>query len=414
MKNIIVWYSRLNIYYKLLPFLFLYLIIIIFFSRIGIGDGDEDRYLWFANNLINGFYSPPAPNFDVWNGPGYPFLIAPFMFLKFSLLALRILNGLLLYFSLIISYKTFSIFSSKRSAFVFTVLLGLYFPIFEMLLLIVPECLTWFLISLIGYLLIKTYQQKNTSWKHIILTSLSIALLAMTKVIFGYVIALMILASILIFFIPSLRSSAKKSVFIFLFSLIFCLPWLTYTYSLTNKLFYWTNSGNMSLYTMSTPHENELGDWFDSDYLQQNPNHKVFMDSILSLNPLQRDQAYKEAAIVNIKSNPKKYFSNWMANVGRLLFSYPHSKEQTIQTYYTLIPNMFVVVFIFIALVISIVYYKKLPEALIILFLFIIIYLAGSTIVSAYRRMFYVTMPFWFFFISYVYNNLISIKIKQH
>lgn len=168
------------------------------------------------------------------------------------------------------------------------------------------------------------------------------------------------------------------------------------------------------MYTMSTPYENELGNWRNSGELQQNPNHKVFMDSIAKLNSLQRDEAYKTAAIENIKSHPKKYFSNWVANVGRLLFSYPYSNsEQTIKTYWTIIPNMFVIVIIVLTFALSILHYKKFPEGLILLFLFILIYLFGSTLISAYRRMFYVTMPFWVFFISYVFNNIISVKIKQ-
>lgn len=32
--------------------------------------GDEGRYYTFAQNLLNGFYSPPAPNIDLWGGPG--------------------------------------------------------------------------------------------------------------------------------------------------------------------------------------------------------------------------------------------------------------------------------------------------------------------------------------------------------
>jgi hypothetical protein len=413
MKELIKSYSELNIYLKLIPFLLLYLTICIVFAPHE-NFGDESRYLYFANNLLRGFYSPPYPEINLWNGPGYPLFLAPFIFLKFPLIALRLLNGLLLYFSLVISYNTFRIYSSKRSAFLFTLLLGLYFPIFEMLPLVLTETLTWFLISLVCFLFIKSYKQKDISWKLIFLTAISIAFLAMTKVIFGYVILLMLFISVFMFLIPVFRSAAKKSILIFLFSFIFCLPWLIYTYSLTNKLFYWADSGSMSMYTMSTPFANEIGDWKSSDELKQNPNHKAFVDSIEEFNSLQRDEAYKAAAIENIKNHPKKYLSNWVANAGRLLFSYPHSNSrQTLRTYWTIIPNMFVIVIIVLTFPMSILHYKKFPEGFILLFLFILIYLFGSTLVSAFRRMFYVTMPFWVFFISYVFNNIISVKIKQ-
>jgi hypothetical protein len=165
---------------------------------------------------------------------------------------------------------------------------------------------------------------------------------------------------------------------------------------------------------MSAPYANELGDWHNSRDLQLNPNHRVFMDSILKLQPLERDEAYKTAAIENIKSHPKKYLSNWISNVGRLIFSYPYSNtQQTIKSLFTIVPDMFVVVIIVLLFAASIVHYKKFPEGVIWLFLFILIYLFGCTLLSAYRRMFYITMPFWFFFISYVLNNIFSLKIRN-
>jgi hypothetical protein len=239
----------------------------------------------------------------------------------------------------------------------------------------------------------------------------------MTKVIFGYVIAIMILGSLFTLFFSKLRTSAKKSVLIFLISFIFCLPWLYYTHSLTNKLFYWTNSGSMSLYTMSAPFPNELGDWKSEIELKQNPNHKAFMDSIENLNSLERDEAFKNAAIKNIKKHPNKYFSNWLANIGRLLFSYPFSNQynhaQNLKTYWFILPNMFIVVILALTLPLSIFNLKKFPDSLIYLFIFFTIYLFGCTLVSTYRRMFYVTLPYWFLFISFVFNKLVSVKINK-
>jgi len=403
----------LNPYLLFLPFLFLYIAIILAFSKNAF-QGDEGRYIFFAKNLLHGYYSPPPPDINLWNGPGYPLLIAPFMFFKLPLIVLRLFNGLLLYLSLIISYKTVSMYSSKKSAFLSTILLGLYFPIFQMLPLILTEVLTWFLITLLCFLFAKSFNKKIISWKLLFLTTFLLAFLAMTKVIFGYVILSMIFVSIFMLVFPQFRSSAKKSTLIFLLSFVFCLPWLLYTYNLTNNFFYWTNSGSMSLYTMSTPYENELGDWSSSVELNLNPNHKVFIDSISNLNALQRDKAFKKKAIENIYNHPKKYFSNWTANIGRLVFSYPYSYgEQTIKTYFTIIPNMFVIVFILLAAVIGIVRYNKLPIELILLLLFILIYLFGSSLVSAYRRMFYITIPFWILFLSYVFTNLITIKFRK-
>lgn len=406
-------YSGLSIYLKLIPFLVLYTALCIALSQ-NIQVGDEDRYLEFARNLIKGHYSPPYPEINLWNGPGYPIVIAPFLLLKLPLIAIRLLNGLFLYFSLIISYKTFVTYSSQKNALLFTLLLGLYFPIFEMLPMILTESLAWFLISLICYLFTKNFRHKYVIWKLIVLTAFAIAYLVMTKVIFGYVVMIMFFVSAGLLLVPGFRIAAKKAVLIFSISFLFCLPWLIYTYSLTDKLFYWTNSASMSLYSMSTPFEKELGDWRSFDELNADPDHKAFIDSILKLNNIQKDEAFNSAAIRNIKNNPQKFFSNWLANVGRLLFSYPYSDTpQTIKSYFTIVPNLFIIFCILLSFIAGITNYKKIPFELFLLLLFILIYLFGSSLVSSYRRMFYITMPFWFYFFSYIINNIISIRIKR-
>lgn len=413
MKKLLHWYSGLNSYYKLLPFLIVYLAICVRFAPHDFVD-DEARYVRFANNLLQGFYSPPLPNIDLWNGPGYPALIAPFLLLKLPLVVIRILNGILLYFSLILVFKTITLFTSNKSALIFTILLGCYFPVFEKLPLILTECFTWFLISLIGYLVIKVGYQKKISWKYVLLCAFSIAVLVMTKVVFGYVILAMLVVSLLLFLLPKSRLEAKKFTYVFALSFLLCLPYLAYTYNVTHKAFYWTNSGGWSLFAMSAPYENDWGDWKDNPQMLQNPNYKAFADSVLKLTPLERDDAYRKKGIENIKKYPKKYLINCVANVGRMFFSYPFTDmKQDVKTFYTIIPNMFVLVFMVITILLSIFYYKKIPEAIIILLLFMLIYLAGSTLVSAFRRMFYITMPFWTVFFAYVLTNIVTIRIKR-
>jgi hypothetical protein len=284
---------------------------------------------------------------------------------------------------------------------------------YEMLRHLLSECLTWFLISLICYSFAKSLSQKTISWKDVLLAAFSVAYLAMTKVIFGYVIIIMLFVSVFQFLFSSFYAPAKKAALIFLVSFLFCLPWLFYTYSLTGKLLYWSNSGGMSLYTMSTPYNDESGQWYDQKRLVNSPNHAAFMDSVMKLSPVQRDDAFKQTAIKNIKNHPGKYLTNLVSNVGRLLFFPTDYVSNSIFSYYPFVPNMFVVVFIVIAFIISIIQFKSIPHEIVLLFLFIIIYLVGSTFLSAYRRMFYITIPFWFFFFSYVFNNMVTIRIKQ-
>jgi 4-amino-4-deoxy-L-arabinose transferase-like glycosyltransferase len=412
MKKLIKIYSGLNIYYRLLPFLIVYIAITILFPKDEVFS-DQKRYLWFADNLLHGFYSPPFPDINLWNGPGYPLFLAFFQLLKFSVPALRILNAFLLYFSLVLSYKTMVLYCSKKNAFLFTFLLGLYFPIFDSLRILMTECLSWFLVSLTCYSFLSVYKQKVISWRLILLSGFALAYLCMTKVIFGYVIPVVLIISIFASILPGFRTSAKKSIVVFSTAFIFCLPWLFYTFNLTHKIFYWSNSGSMSLYTMSSPFPDESGQWHMEEQLAKNPNHAAFMDSILKLTPLEREEAYKKQAVINIKTHPGKYLTNIVSNTGQLLFFPSDLAPDTIFAYIPFIPNMFIVVFIVLTLSASLVYYRYIPKEVVFLTLFILIYLSGSLFVTAYRRMFHITMPFWFFFFAYIFSNLISVSINK-
>lgn len=406
-------FLSLNIWWKFFPFLLLYIIICISFASNEF-IMDESRYVNFARNILEGYYSPPYPNIDLWNGPGYPLVIALFLFLKLPFIAIKILNAVLLYLSLIISYKTISIYTTEKKATLYTILLALYYPVFEMIPYLLTEPLAWFLISLLCFLFCKSFRAKRLNGFLNIGTGFIMAYLVMTKVAFGYVVCFMIIISLLLLLFSKYRTAARRSLIITSLSFIFCLPWLFYNYGLTGRFLYWANSGSMSLYTMSSPYKNELGDWSNETSLSANLNHRVFMDSISKLTPLQRDNAYQKSAIANIKSHPKKFTENWLSNIGRLLFSYPYSKTpQTLKTYYTILPNMFVIVFILISLSLFSIFFKRYPIEIVLLLIFFLVYLAESSLVSAFRRMFYITLPFWLLFISLTFEKTLVIKIKN-
>lgn len=412
MRRILDSYSRLGTYYKFLPFLIIYIVICLAFMPHK-SVGDEGRYLFFADNLLNGFYSPAPPDINLWNGPGYPMFIAFFLFLKVPVSALPLLNAFLMYFSLVILYKTIVQYVPEKKALLACILLGLYFPIYIRIPFIFTESLTWFLVTATIYYVVKVYRTEKVSWKSIVMASLTIAFLAMTKIKFGYVITAMVFISLVLLLLPHFRKPAKRLLMIFSVAFIFCLPWLAYTYSLTNKVFFWGNSGSMTIYVMSTPYKGETGQWFGFDRLAQNPNHAAFIDSIYQLTPLERDAALKKKGIENIKAHPKKYATNVFHNIGRLLFFPSDYVSDNIFSYGPFIPNIFIVVFITIAIGLCILYYKRIPPELIFLLLFFITYLFGSILVSAYRRMFMITLPFWTLLISYTFTHILSIRIKN-
>ena len=301
-------------------------VVMVFLFASGEPVWDEGRYVWFARNLLQGFYSPPHPDINLWSGPGYPITIAPFLWLNLPLMTVRLFNVVLIFASLLLVYKVLLRYMPEKTALVFVVLLALYYPAYPTIPLILSESLAWFMISLVCWLFIKAMQQKQTSRKLLMLTALSFAYLAMVKPLFGYVIAVMIIAVAVLTFVPLYKTSARKTLQIFVLAMIFCLPYLFYTFTLTGKIFYWTDAGGMSLYTMSTPHADERGDWLSEEDMWENPAHRTFLQSIAHLDPIQRDEAYKRAAIENIKNHPVKFMYNWMDNVGRLLFGYPFTR----------------------------------------------------------------------------------------
>ena len=405
---------KINIWLYCLPLLVLYTSISLLFAKSEIfRDGDEIRYYIQALNIVNGTYDQLALKTALENGPGYPLIISFIIKLRIPLIFAKILNGIFLYLSFVLSYKTIKEYTTHKNALLFTYLMALYYPIWEMLPQLMTESLTWLLVSTICYLIVKLIKQDNLSWKYIFLGALAVFYLVMTKVIFGYVILCMLFISILWFLKSDTRLIAKKLFFTILLSLIFCLPYLYYTYSKTNMLFYWASAGTNSLYIMSTPYENEFGDWKSDDFLLKNPNHSTFMNRVKKLNFIESEKIFNDKAIENITKFPLKYFRNWIANIGRLLFSYPKSyMRQDMNLLYTILPTMFVFVFMSISILISIIKFKSIPSELVFLFLFTVVYLFGSSLVCATRRQFFITMPFWILFISYVFTNIISIKFK--
>ena len=67
--------------------------------------GDEPRYLEYAQNLLNGYFSAKG-KVDLWSGPGYPLFLAPFIKIGFDVNGLRLLNAFLQYISIVYLFKT--------------------------------------------------------------------------------------------------------------------------------------------------------------------------------------------------------------------------------------------------------------------------------------------------------------------
>lgn len=419
--------SRLNLkgrsinpFVGFLPFLLLYLCIVLFSSEKQL-EGDEGRYLWFAENLLKGYYSPEGAEFNLWNGPGYPLFLVPFVFFGASKLLIALFNALFLYLSLPLIYASLTKYTSGKSALLGAIAFGLWVPGYDLLGMIMTEYLTVFLISLTVYFLTHIQNKYHTYYLGLVL-----GYLVLIKVIMAYVLLLSLIIALVTIALRKtehLRSYALAIILAFLVT----APYQYYTKQLTGKYFYWANSGGMSLYWMSAVDNQEFGDWnsihLDAYCWEGSPlcntsyfekNHGTFFENMRTLPPTERDAAYKNAAIENIKAEPFKFVQNVYANLSRMFFNYPESYMfPRLTNIIRLFPGSILFTFMLVTIGVGFRYLRKLPIELIAVLLFSLIYLGGSALLSAYPRILYVMLPAIFTFGTYILDRFFQVRIAH-
>lgn len=389
-----------RLWLALSPLLVLYAIsILILHPQLGPCQGDEGRYLDFAKNLLHGYYSPPD-QVDLWNGPGYPILLAPVAWSQHALLIARLLNALLLFAALVYLRQALAKWMSARRSLMFTVLFGLYPPLLRYMPYALTETFSILLVCGLAYHILTVFEADGRRRLiHATLSSLFIAWLALTKVFFGVVLtALLIVATIAWLLMRSrvLRTTAGMLAVAFLL----CTPWLFYTWNLTGRVMYWSTAGGSTLYWMSSPYAEESGDWFGYHAVMEGNNpvlhshhHSTYED--ISLLPAhEADRVLVRKAMDNIRQHPGKYLRNWGANVGRLLFNYPYSyTPQSATSLFYIVPNSVLLSFALMGVWLSIMHRRQIPAGFWFLLAFFSVSFAGSSLVSAYGRMFVVLTP---------------------
>jgi hypothetical protein len=307
--------------------------------------GDEGDYLSLACNITRGYISTDQ-SVNLWHPPGYALFLAPFVAVGLPRIAMRLANGLLLAVAAFFLYRTLLFTRRPRTALAFTCLFALYVPFYKSLIFIHSEIFSVALICAFSYYLtkyVRTDIRRNSS---MLGASATLALLAMTRVLFGYVIVIMLFIAGLGSFIAAVRFN-RRVILVWTLGLLFCVPYLSYTFALTGKPFYWSSAGGLSLYWMSSPYPEEYGDWFAPDEVMTRPEltrHRAFFTRLSQLDQIEADDALKEKAVEQIREYPLKFLVNSIANAGRLFFSYPYSyTQQKLSTFYYLLPNILLI-----------------------------------------------------------------------
>lgn len=399
----------------LLPLLGLYLAIAVIASCPTF-EGDESGYVENASRIVHGPAVSPQ-DLRLWWGPGYSFVLVPFIVLRLPWIAAKCLNAGFLFGAIIYFYGLIRRYIAGTAALVTTLALGLYPPLMRDVNHLIAESLTFLLICGFMFHFCGLYNTAHRFRLHLAAASVYLSYLALTKVFFGYVIVT-VLVLCLGFLLWRRTPALRNALLVFLLALIWCVPYLLYTHSLTGRTFYWGTSGGSTLYWMSTPYPTELGSWFSVKEVKEKPElapHREFFAKLEGLSDVERDDALKKQAIYNITDHPAKYAANWAANVGRLLFSYPFSfTSQGLTTYFYMAPNMFLVVLFLLSLFPAALRPRAIPFEMWALLIFALTAFGGSTLLSAYDRQFRPLVPVLCAWTGFVYVRVLRIDLRNN
>lgn len=419
-----------NPWLMFLPLLCIYILLVLLFpTQLKIGD--EIRYFWYATNLTRGEYSPPPPDIILWNGPGYPLIITPLVALNSPYYVIALMNAIFMYLSVVLLHFSLKNFVSFRTALIFSLLWATYIHICVGMVYINTETFASFLVTLLLYLTMKSFRAK--SLKFSFFTGIVLGYLILTKIIFAYVLLIMLTVVILLLVFNLKNRNYRKSLLIIIIAFLTTGPYLFYTFSFTGKFFYWGNSGGQQLYWMSTPFKEEYGDWispflsFKNDLLQREKSdeitlkirHQGNMDEASEgiqknlFAGVAQDQAFKRMAKENIIKHPLKYLKNCFANVGRMVFGFPFSyKKETPSTLTTLPWGIITSILFVFSIIPTILNWRKLEYSLRFMLLFVFIYLGGSSLIAAYPRMLTIVIPVLFLWFAFIWERCIRINYK--
>jgi hypothetical protein len=318
------------------------LLLVSFLTDPGRPNGDEVPILDAAHRLLHGHYAVVGTMDStkfLWHGPGLPALMAPFVALGTPLTALRLTSPLLMFAAALLFYRFLRLRLSERGALIGAYALGLYGPGYYVLGTVAKEPLA--LLCAVAALDGTTRYLMHGRSRHAVLAGLSMGVLVMTRLEYGWVIAACLISGLAWWGLARLRdgaaagatTAARRWTAVCAVGMAACVPWLTYTYELTHHLFYWGNSGGISLYWMSSPSAGQLGEWHATHTVNTDPalaGYRPFFHYVSSLGPLRADLELQHVALVQALGHPAKYLLNLLANAGRMFLGFPFSFKLSI------------------------------------------------------------------------------------
>jgi hypothetical protein len=353
----------------------------------------------------------------------------------------------MLYLYVVYLYKSLLLVVRYKLALLYAFVWACFYNSFDFLPFLHGEVLSSFLIVLLIYFIIYAYHSPNKLFnKFIFLAGLTMGLLILTKIIFGYVLVCSIMATGILYLFNTKSTVYKKTMLILIIAFATVIPYLTYTYSLTNRLFYWGTSGGNNLFWMSNPYNNEYGSWMLLPSLNSDsatlPNgnkapaisfklnervafipgtndsllahYKADIEEINKYQGVEQDDAFKKIAYRNIKQYPLQFIKNCICNVSRILFNFPFSYTPQKPFSFLRIPfTGTIFLLMLLSIYPAVVNWKKIHFAIKCIFLVTLLYLGGSIFGSAETRMFTIIVPALLIWLAAVLQHTIVINTKK-
>jgi 4-amino-4-deoxy-L-arabinose transferase-like glycosyltransferase len=213
--------------------------------------------------------------------------------LKAPLLLARLSNAVLRVGAVVYVYAGVRAFASQRAALVAAYALGLHPSTLRQVHQLLSENLSYALVAAFAFHLAgamryaraerataqatgeaaardELARTRRLGRRDLWLAAIALAWLALTKVFFGYLV-LPLAALYGVWFAVTRLPAVRRAALVCVGAAVLCLPYLTYTYALTGRVFYWGNSGGQTLYWMSSPFPQDLGDWQSPRYVLTDP-----------------------------------------------------------------------------------------------------------------------------------------------
>ncbi len=369
--------------------------------------GDELGYVSMATDLAAG----RAPQI-MWWGPGYPLLLASIIRLGLPMYLANLANVLFMLGTLAYLRSALCLYLPPLNASVIALAFGLYPPFWFYASMVLSEKLAIFLMGGSIYHYLKMRASSYGGVGSLAAASLYLAFLALTKVFYGYVILACLSIALLLHVTSTVR--LQRTLLVLGLAILWCVPWLGYTYQRSGHIFYWATSGGSSLYWMSTPYPRETGSWFRPQDVETIPslrtNHYRFYQSAVGLSAVERDDLFKREAIHNIITHPLKFLSNCSANASRLIFDFPYdylsAPESKDQRLAVIASNTLLLTL----LLLSFCFGRVVRHDLLCVGSFGGIALLGSIPLNAYNRMFTVLVPI---LVLWIFVGLLATESSQ-